>query len=148
MATHAEIDGAIEQGIRAVEGTFGDLSDEQLAVQVYTDGDGWTAGQILAHLAGRKAGYDMIIEMATGQREPGFGDSMDFDAWNRRFVDERAGQSRDELIAEFKDVHQELRARVASLDESALNGTMTTPRGEITFGDLLAGQRRDALGEP
>ena len=52
MATREEIIGAIQQGIATVDQTFGDLSDEQLATEVYEGG--WTAKGILAHLAGRK----------------------------------------------------------------------------------------------
>ena len=139
MATREEIAGAVRQGIEATEKTFAGLSDEQLATQVYEDGDGWTAKEILAHLAGRKAGYDMLIEMATGEREASFGDGMDFDAWNQRFVDERADASRDDLLAEFRAVHEELIDRAAALDDDALSVTLTMPRGEMTIGDILAG---------
>lgn len=139
MATRAEIAGAIQQGMGAVEETFEDLSDEQLATQVYDDGDGWTAKQVLAHLAGRKAGYDMLIEMATGEREASFGDDMDFNAWNQRFVDERGNESRDELLTEFKTIHEELIEQAAALDDEQLAVTLTMPRGEMTIGDILAG---------
>ena len=139
MATREEIAEAVRQGIEATEKTFAGLSDEQLATQIYDEGDGWTGRQVLAHLAGRKTGYDLLFEMATGQREASFGDDLDFDAWNRRFVDERAGRPRDELLTEFKTVHEELIERAMTLDDDALAVKLTMPRGEMTIGDILAG---------
>ena len=137
MATREEIAGAIQQGMAAVDETFGGLTDEQLASEIY-DG-GWTAKQVLAHLAGRKAGYDLLFAMASGEQAASFGEDFDFAGWNQRFVDERAGRSRDELIAECRDVHEGLLERVASLDDAALEIMVDLPNGAVSVGDMLAG---------
>ena len=52
VATKAEITVAITDGIDTVVETFSGLSDEQLDTAVYEDG--WTAREVLAHLAGRR----------------------------------------------------------------------------------------------
>ena len=54
MVAKEQITTAIQQGIADVEATFGGLSDAQLTTQVYTEPGGWTARDILAHLAGRE----------------------------------------------------------------------------------------------
>jgi uncharacterized protein (TIGR03083 family) len=138
MATREEIIGAIEQGIEAVDGTFSGLSDEQLATEVYEGG--WTAKGVLAHLAGRRGTHDMLISLASGGALPqapegGFG----VDTWNQRIVDERIDRSRDELLAEFRSVHEDLIQRVRDLDAATLEATVVTPRGESLASDVLAG---------
>src|ERR671932_2763059 len=68
MATKQEIIAAIRQGQERVRATFGQLSEEQLATRVHDDeGDHWTAKQVLAHLAGRAAGYARLMQLAQGQ---------------------------------------------------------------------------------
>ena len=51
MATKQEITAAIREGIEHVERTFGALTDDQLRVKVHEADGGWTAKEILAHLA-------------------------------------------------------------------------------------------------
>ncbi len=139
MATRDEINGAIQQGIAAVDETFGGLTDEQLAVEVYENG--WTAKEVLAHLAGRQAAYDMMINLAQGgelPQPPGGGD-FDVDHWNQQVVDQLVEKPRDELIAESRAVHEALSARIAELDDETLAATIVLPRGEMVASDVLAG---------
>lgn len=138
MATREEIIGAIQQGIESVNTTFADLTDDQLATEVYEGG--WTAKEVLAHLAGREGTHDMIINLARGGAMPqspvgGF----DVDSWNQRIVDERIDKSRDELLAEFRSVHESLIERVKELDDDVLGAMVVTPRGEMPASDVLAG---------
>ncbi|HLT20111.1 MAG TPA: DinB family protein [Thermomicrobiales bacterium] len=138
MATREEIIEAIRQGIEVAERTFSSLSDEQLATEVYEGG--WTAKEILAHLAGRQGTYDMLINMASGGEMPEMPEGgFDVDGWNQRIVDERIDRSRDELLAEFRSVHEALIERVQSLDDSILQATVVTPRGEAIASDVLRG---------
>ena len=138
MATREEIIEAIRQGIEVAERTCSSLSDEQLATEVYEGG--WTAKEILAHLAGRQGTYDMLINMASGGEMPEMPEGgFDVDGWNQRIVDERIDRSRDELLAEFRSVHEALIERVQSLDDSILQATVVTPRGEAIASDVLRG---------
>lgn len=139
MATREEVAGAIQQGIAAVDDTFSGLTDEQLATVVYDDG--WTAKEVLAHLAGRQSTYDMVLNLAQGgelPQPPGGGD-FDVDHWNQQVVDQLMDKSRDELIAQSRVVHEALLERVAGLDDETLNATVVTPRGEMVASDVLAG---------
>lgn len=138
MATKQEIIAAIQQGIQRVEQTFSDLSDEQLDKRVHEGADGWTACQILAHLAGRSDSYQMMFQLAEApppQDRPAF----DVNHWNQQIVDARAGKSKDELLTEFRETHERLIQQVEALPDAALLQTVTMPRGPITVGDALAG---------
>ena len=70
MATKQEIIAAIREGIEQVERTFGALNDEQLRVKVHESDGGWTAKEILAHLAGRARGYETMRNLAPEIRPP------------------------------------------------------------------------------
>jgi len=139
MATKQEIIEAIRSGIDRVEATFGTLTDEQLATQVHEGDSGWTAGQILAHMAGRAEGHQMLLSMATGAAPGGFG-GFDVNQWNQQKVDERAERSRDELLQEFRQVHESLIQNVTELPDGAFEAMLPSPRGgEIALGEMLAG---------
>ncbi len=135
MATQQEIGAAIRAGTARVTQVFGALSDEQLAAQVHAGEGGWTAKQILAHLAGRQAGYDRMIGMA----ESGASWPADFnvDTWNQSQVDARVDKSRDELLAEFLTVHAALLARAEGMTDAELARTLQLPRGAVPLGDVL-----------
>lgn len=138
MATREEIIEAIRQGIEVTERTFSGLSEEQLATQVYEGG--WTAKQILAHLAGRQGTYDMLINLASGGAMPEMPEGgFDVDGWNQRIVDSLIDRSRDDLLAEFRRVHEDLIQRVQSLDDSVLQASVITPRGQSIASDVLRG---------
>lgn len=139
MATKPEITTAIRAGIDRVEQTFGDMSDEQLNKQIHEDDGGWTAKQVLAHLAGRADTHQMMFQMAGGPPpEPPAG-GFDVNHWNQQIVDARSDKSRDELLTEFRDAHERLIERVEALPEEDLGKSVTTPRGTSTLGDVLMG---------
>lgn len=134
MATRDEIIATIEQGIATVDRTFSALSDEQLRTTVHEGEGGWTAGEILAHLAGRARGYAMFGQLAAGGGAPS---GFDPATWNRDRVAERNGRSRDELLAEFRAVHEALIAEVRGLADADLARSVQFGPQPIAFGDLL-----------
>ena len=138
MPTKPEIIAAIQRGIDRVEQTFGGLTDEQLDTRVHEGDGGWTGRQILAHLAGRAGTHQMVFQMAEAppsETPPAGG--FDVNHWNQQIVDERAGASRDDLLTEFRDTHEQLIKRVETLPEEALDKPVTTPRGASTLGEVL-----------
>ena len=128
MATKEEIIATIRQGIDRVERTFGRLTDEQLATQVHSEEAGWTARDILTHLAGRAQGYDLTFRLAEGAPTPPRPGGFDVNAWNQDRIAERAGKSRDELLAEFRQGHEDLIAKVQALPDEQLERTIPRPR--------------------
>lgn len=137
MPDKREIIDAINAGIERVEQTFGNLSDEQLATKVHDGENGWTAHQVLAHLAGRAETHDMMSKMAQGA--PPSAGPFDANEWNQRIVDARSNASRDELLAEFREAHQRLAQRVEGMPDALLEREITMPRGTSKMGDVLLG---------
>lgn len=139
MATRDEIIAAIRQGEERVARTFGGLTDEQLATRVHEGEGGWTAKEVLAHLAGRQQGYDRTFWLAEVGPPPGGLAGFDVDDWNRQRIDERIGKSRDDLLAEFRQVHDALIARVRETPDDLLQKPIPRPQFAVPLGDALAG---------
>ncbi|MDQ6834098.1 MAG: VOC family protein [Chloroflexota bacterium] len=137
MATKQEITDTIRQGNQRVTQTFGGLTEEQLNTRVHSDAIGWTAKQLLAHLAGRASGHARMIGMA--ESGDGFPPDFDLNAYNQQIVDARADKSRDALIAEFLTVHDALIERVQGMSDAQLGKTMQWRTGEIPLSDVLRG---------
>ncbi|HEX5501974.1 MAG TPA: DinB family protein [Thermomicrobiales bacterium] len=140
MATRDEIIAAIRQGEERVARTFGGLTDAQLATRVHEGEGGWTAKEVLAHLAGRQQGYDRTYQLAeSGPPPPGSMAGFSVDDWNRQRIAERSGKSRDDLLAEFRQVHDALIARVRETPDDLLQRPIPRAQGPVPFGDALAG---------
>ncbi|HET7036822.1 MAG TPA: DinB family protein [Thermomicrobiaceae bacterium] len=139
MANKQEIEDAIRQGEERVQHTFGNLTDEELNRVVHSGEGGWTAKEVLAHLAGRAQGYERTVQMAQSQApaQPA-GAGFDVDRWNRERIEERIHKSRDELLREFHAVHDDLIAKVHTLTDQHLERTVPRPTGDITVGEALA----------
>jgi hypothetical protein len=139
MATKQEIIAAIQEGIARVERTFGGLTDEQLQTQVHTEESGWTARDILTHLAGRARGYEMMTGMAGATPPPPRPGGFDVNAWNQDRIAERDSKSRDELLAEFRQVHEDLIAKVQTMPDDLLERTIPRAQGPIPISEALRG---------
>lgn len=137
MASKAEITAAIRDGIDRVDGTFGGLTDDQLAMKVHDGPEGWTARDILAHLAGRERGYGLMFRMAESTTPPTGG--FDVDAWNKARIAERSDRSPAELLAEFRTVHEALIGQIDAQPDEALARTVNGFRGPVEFGEMMRG---------
>jgi len=136
MASKEEIVTAIRAGNTRVAQTFGALSEAQLATVVNEGAGGWTAKQVLAHLAARQSTYDLLIRMAGSERTAGSG-GFDIDAWNQKGVDERQDRSRDALLEEFRTTHERLAERAQAMPDVELLRTVALPQGSAPLGDVL-----------
>ena len=137
MASKAEISAAILRGNRDVQQVFGGLTDTQLDTPAHQDGGTWTVGDMLGHLAEREQVYAMMFGAARGDNP--FAAIGDFNAWNEERVAERRGEGRDDLLAEFRAVHEALLAQVEATDEAELERVVTLGSRQATLGDLLRG---------
>jgi hypothetical protein len=138
VASKFEIIDAIRAGANRVEATFSQLSDDQLDTRIHDGDRGWTARKILAHLASRGETYELLIKLteeSSGAPPGGF----DIDSWNARLVNGREGRSRDELLNEFRSVHEGLIERVSTMREDQLSRQVVLPSRETTLGDVLLG---------
>lgn len=137
MATKGEITAAILRGNRDVQQVFGGLTDTQLDTPAQQDGGTWTVGDILGHLAGREQVYAMMYQAARGDNP--FAAITSFNVWNEERVAERRGEERDDLLAEFRAVHEALIAQVEATDDAELAQVVSLGARQATLGDLLRG---------
>lgn len=139
VPTKQEIEDAIRKGKERVQHTFGNLTDAELNRVVHEGDGGWTAKEVLAHLAGRARGYERTVQTVQGQApaQPA-GGAFNVDQWNRDRINERIHKSRDELLQEFHAVHDDLIAKVRGLTDPQLANTVSRPTGDISAGEALA----------
>jgi hypothetical protein len=136
MADKAAIVDTIQQGTDQVRRTFGSLSDEQLRTKIHEGERGWTARDVLAHLAARQAVNDRLLRMASGDAAP-IAAIPSMDDWNQTLIDARRASDRDTLLAEFQAVQDALIAQVQTLSDDQLARPVPLPQGEMLLGDLL-----------
>ena len=78
----------------------------------------------------------MMRQVASGGENP-FTKVTNFNDFNEARVTDRAGKSRDELLAEFRAVHERLLAQVQGMSDEDLAGTVALGARSMTLGDLL-----------
>ena len=81
---------------------------------IYTEGQTWTARDVLAHLVSAERGHQSLIANVAGG---GTGSPPDFsvDDYNRRQVAALAGRAPADLLAEWRDVRAASVALVSGL---------------------------------
>lgn len=101
---------ALESDAEAVAAAVSERPDGEWDAGVYENG--WSARQLLAHLAAIEWTYPKLIERAreTPAASGGAGGNFDMDAYNHRQVAKRADASTDDLLDEFT------RNRAATVD--------------------------------
>jgi hypothetical protein len=135
--TKAEIIATIQAGTADVQRTFGPLDDAQLETPVHTGEGGWTARDLLAHLAARQPVNDRLLGLAQADAEP-FPSNFDPDAWNQTLVAAQASKSKEALLAQFQGVQDRLVAAAQDLPDDVLSRAIPLPMGEAPLGDVLA----------
>jgi hypothetical protein len=135
--TKEEVIATIQAGSDDVRRTFGPLDEAQLQTQVHTAAGGWTARDLLAHLAARQPVNDRVLGLAQANAAP-FPGNFDPDHWNQTLVDAQASKSKEELLAQFQGVQDRLVAAVRDLPDDVLARPIPLPMGETPLGDVLA----------
>ncbi len=118
---------------------------------------GWTARQILAHVAAIEWTYPRLLAAASEAPKPEAAGSasVDIDAYNARQVAKRAGASVEELIAEFQKNRETTIRAVEGADGSLLaqpvrsaggrEGTLAEVLMQVAI-DHVRGHLRDIVG--
>jgi Protein of unknown function (DUF1706) len=109
-----ETDEAFAELQRAVEG----LEDETMRrVWLGT----WGVREILIHISGwHREMIPALARVARGEPSYPAGTYDDFDAWNARFVDRKAGMKTVDVLAELDASHRAFMAAAAALPEAQL----------------------------
>lgn len=118
----AELEAAIDRGWAELEGVIGRYTEAELTGP--TDAAGWTARDHLGHLAAWERSMVFLFQGKPRYEGLGvpadvyFGD--DFDAINAVIQESTRDQPLDDVLAELRSVHQQLRDRVASMSDADL----------------------------
>jgi len=116
---------------------FDDLSDDQWAVEVYSDGDRWTVHHLLAHFTEVEGSIPKLIKRIVGG-DPGVAEDFDIDRWNARYTMELSAHDRDYLLAEFKSRRSATVAMVRGFSEEDLEASGRHPfLGPAQVKDML-----------
>jgi len=124
------LDGQARKTAHAIAGL-----DEATADQAARE-DGWTAKEILAHMA---SGHEGMLALAQGRAPAGVApESFDLDAYNEEQRQRAAGWSLAEVIARLEAARAAVRSYILELDEADYGATVHTPwLGDHTQGQFL-----------
>ena len=118
----AEVIAALETDAASVAEAVSALPADRWNAGVYENG--WTARQILAHVAAIEWTYPRLIERARDSAASGAGESssggFDMDAYNRRQVAKRADTSVADLLEEFTRNREATIAALRDADDELL----------------------------
>ncbi|MCJ7540368.1 MAG: DinB family protein [Desulfobacterales bacterium] len=115
-----EIIAKLENNLKHSTSFFRSLSDDQLSVQLYTDGAKWTVKQILAHFITIERSMHWLFKdiLSGGSGSP---DDFDLDRFNLTQPKKLGGLTVEELIEQFKSVREDTIVIVRGMTEQDLN---------------------------
>ena len=109
-----EADETFEELVRTVDGLG---EDEFTHVWLGT----WGVREILIHISGwHREMIPALERVARGEAPHPTGMYDDFDAWNARFVERKAGAKRDEILEELGAAHRDFMDAARALPETDL----------------------------
>jgi len=115
-----EIIAKLENNLKNSISFFRSLSENQLSVQIYTDGAKWTVKQVLAHfITIERSMHWLFKNMLSGG--PGSPDDFDVDRFNLTQPKKLDGLTLEELIEQFKSVREDTIDIVRGMTEQAFN---------------------------
>ena len=115
-----EIIAKLEENLKNSISFFRSLSDDQLSVQIYTDGAKWTVKQILAHfITIERSMHWLFKNIASGGS--GAPEDFDIERFNRTQTSKLDELTLDELISQFRAVREETISIVRELSEEDLD---------------------------
>lgn len=134
MATKQEVLDMIRAGQEEVKKVFPGLNEEQLATRIHDEEGGWTAKEILAHLA---SNYDRVQSFfrPDASTETLFGDALM--KWNAEQVERLSRKTVPELLDECARVHEELYKMVEQMPQEQLDQEMPWGSGPIPLSDVI-----------
>jgi len=143
LASKQEIISAYQESTRRLEAIIGGVSEEEMRRTAY---QGWTAKQLLCHLASTSGSAAFFIAMA--QSGPGIGASFDVDRWNAEQVAARQDKALDDVMAELRAGHgASIKAVESAPDDLLLKQVPNFEGGMSPLADLIKGAATDHEAE-
>jgi hypothetical protein len=143
MTTKQDVAEALRASVQRAEKIAAGLTDADLARTVV---GGWSVKEVFAHLASMGLTPSFFIGMAQraasgGGGGGGMGSDFDIDAFNAQQVEKRKGMSLEELLAEFRQGHEQGIALMESTPDEVLTKELPDPfrGGMATTLDMIKG---------
>ena len=127
MATKQEVAQSLKAVVERAEEIAARLGEKDLACPVCENG--WSVKQVFAHLASMGASPAFFIGIAqrAASGEGGGGGGFDIDAFNKQQVEMRKDRSMAELLAEFRQGHEQGITLIDSTPDDVLNKQLPDP---------------------
>jgi hypothetical protein len=138
MATRQAIIDTVEEGKAIVKQTYSGLSEQQAQIRVGSASDGWSAKEVLAHMASRKPTYERLIQMANGTADS-LGANVDMDERNEKLLAPLRNLPIPELMNQYNTLSDWVIDQARTLPDETLATVITLPQRAIPLGDLLMG---------
>jgi len=139
VVSKQEIISAYQQSTRRLDGIVAGRSEEDLKKVVYP---GWSAKQLLCHLASTSGSAAFFIMMA--QSGQGMGAGFDIDRWNAEQVAARQDRPVEEIMAEFRAGHESsIKAVESAADDLMPKQVPDFSGGMSALADLIKGSATD-----
>jgi len=143
VASKQEIISAYQQSARRLDGIVAGRCEEDLSKVVYV---GWTAKQLLCHLASTSGSAAFFIMMAQSAQSMGAG--FDVDRWNAEQVAARQDRPLEEIMAEFRAGHESsIQAVESATDELMVKRIPDFSGGMSALADVIKGSATDHEAE-
>lgn len=94
--------------------------------------DGWSVKDVLAHIAAWQSRLVRLLFQLPRQAKPQW-DTRDVDGINAQIYDQQKDRTLDVVLADFHGVYEQVRLRVAALDEPALQRRI----GRVTLEQII-----------
>jgi uncharacterized protein (TIGR03083 family) len=139
VASKQDIINAYQESTRRLEGIIAGRSEEDLKRAA---AEGWTAKQIICHLASTAGSAGFFITMA--QSGQGMGTGFDLDRWNAEQVAARQDKPLEEIVAEFRAGHESsIKAVEAAADDLLAKEVADFSGGTAALADVIHGSPTD-----
>ena len=136
VASKQDIISAYQQSTRCMDALVAGCCQEDLKKTAY---EGWTAKQLICHMASTSGAAAFFISMAQASGQ-GMGGGFDVDRWNAEQVAARKEKALDEVLAEFRAGHEaSVKAVEAASDDLLLKQVSNFEGGMSALADLIKG---------
>ena len=135
VTSKQDIVDAYRESTRRLEGLVAGRSEEDMKK---TADSGWTAKDIICHLASTAGSAGFFITMA--QSGQGMGGGFDLDRWNAEQVAARQDRPLDEILAELRAGHESsIKAVEAAADDLLAKQVADFSGGTSALADVIHG---------
>src|SRR5574341_2036316 len=150
MASKEEIRRRLDELLHEIEATVSSLPESAWSTRIYENG--WTARELLAHMASTSGTAGFLLAMANAPAREGGGGAgpganFNIDDFNAQQVASRKDKSTAEILAEIRSILERDKSVVSAAAEDLLGKQYTAPWGtEGALSDVIVESLNGHLG--